>query len=62
MEFCDLRCRYASWPKREAYDGSGSCRTFQAVFCQKKERLVHKNVPCLEKEIIQKGTEFMEKA
>jgi hypothetical protein len=31
-------------------DGAGSCRTFQAVFCEKRNRLVHKNAPCLEKE------------
>jgi hypothetical protein len=32
-----------------AVDGAGSCRTFQAVFCEKKKRLVHKNAPCSEK-------------
>jgi hypothetical protein len=41
MEFCDLKCRYAEWPEEEAVDGSGSCRTFQAVYCNKKLRLVH---------------------
>jgi hypothetical protein len=50
MEFCDLQCRYAQWPEDEAVDGSESCRTFQAVFCTKKARLVPKNAPCLEKE------------
>lgn len=50
MEFCDLTCRHAEWPKQEALDGSGSCRTFQALYCQKKNRLVQKNAPCLEKE------------
>ena len=50
MQFCDMKCRYASWPKDGAVDGSGSCRTFQAVFCEKKDRLVHKNAPCPEKE------------
>jgi hypothetical protein len=49
MKFCDLNCRYATWPKDEAMDGAGSCRTFQAVFCEKRERLVHKNAPCSDK-------------
>lgn len=50
MEFCDLTCRHADWPKQEALDGSGSCRTFQGLFCAKKGRLVPKNAPCMEKE------------
>jgi hypothetical protein len=50
MEFCDLNCRYAAWPLKEALDGSGSCRVFQAVYCSKKSRHVHKNMPCHEKE------------
>ena len=50
MEFCDLTCRHAEWPRQEALDGSGSCRTFQALFCAKKDRLVTKNAPCMEKE------------
>lgn len=49
MEFCDLNCRYARWPDETAVDGAGSCRTFQAVFCEKRKRLVHKNAPCSEK-------------
>jgi hypothetical protein len=49
MEFCDLKCRYAQWPEKEAMDGSGSCRTFQAIYCRKKERTVPKNAPCPEK-------------
>ena len=50
MEFCDLKCRFARWPDEEGLDGSGSCRTFQAVFCAKQNRLVHKNAPCAHKE------------
>ena len=49
MEFCDLSCRHAKRPEAMAVDGAGSCRTFQAVFCEKKKRLVHKNAPCSEK-------------
>jgi hypothetical protein len=50
MQFCDLRCKFADWPKDDALDGSGSCKTFQAIFCLKKDRIVHKNAPCIEKE------------
>jgi len=50
MEFCDMICRYATWPEEEALDGSAGCRTFQAVFCKKKKMVVHKNAPCPEKE------------
>lgn len=50
MEFCDMNCRYAQWPEKSSLDGSGSCRTFQAFYCEKKGRMVHKNAPCPEKE------------
>jgi hypothetical protein len=50
MAFCDFACKYATWPKGESLDGSGSCRTFQAIYCKKKKRHVHKNMPCPEKE------------
>lgn len=50
MEFCDLNCRYAEWPEKDAVDGSGSCRTFQAFYCAKKGHMVHKNAPCPDKE------------
>ncbi len=46
MDFCDLRCVYARWPEEDAVDGSNSCRTFQALYCTEKKRLVHKNMPC----------------
>jgi hypothetical protein len=50
LKFCDLTCKYARWPEDEDLNGSGSCRTFQALFCEKKQRTVHKNAPCAEKE------------
>jgi hypothetical protein len=50
VEFCDLDCKYASFPKSEAVDGSGSCRTFIALYCRKKKSLVHKNLPCGDKQ------------
>jgi hypothetical protein len=33
-------------PEESAIDGSGSCRTFVALYCTKKKSLVHKNMPC----------------
>jgi len=46
MKFCDYKCVHAAFPQAEALDGSGSCRTFQAVYCALKGRIVHKNMPC----------------
>ncbi|MHB9074130.1 MAG: hypothetical protein ACYC6G_11465 [Desulfobaccales bacterium] len=46
MKWCDLSCEAASFPKTEAVDGSGSCRTFAALYCAKLNRLVHKHGPC----------------
>jgi hypothetical protein len=44
--FCDLACRFAEMPREESLDGSQSCRTFVALYCSRKESLVHKNAPC----------------
>jgi hypothetical protein len=49
LDFCDLMCTHAKTPKDEAVDGSGSCRTFAALYCELKGRLVHKNMPCQQK-------------
>jgi hypothetical protein len=46
MKWCDLSCEYASFPQTEAVDGSGSCRTFAALYCAKLNRLVYKHGPC----------------
>ena len=46
MRFCDLTCPHADFPKEEALDGAGSCRTFSALYCSKLGRMVHKNAPC----------------
>jgi hypothetical protein len=51
FNFCDLLCKYAEIPKEEGLDGSGSCRTFIALYCTKKKSLVHKNMPCKEKRL-----------
>jgi hypothetical protein len=50
MKFCDPRCRHAAWPEAEHLDGSGSCRSFQALYCRLQDRLVPKNAPCQLKE------------
>lgn len=49
MKFCDLDCKYASFPKSDAVDGSRSCRTFVALHCKLKKKLVHKNLACGDK-------------
>ncbi len=49
MEFCDMECKYAFFPESDSVDGSRSCRTFVALYCGLKKRLVHKNMPCGEK-------------
>ena len=49
MDFCDLNCKYASFPDSSAVDGSRSCRTFIALYCAKRKSLVHKNLPCSDK-------------
>jgi len=49
MDFCDMNCIYAEWPDSVAFDGSTSCRTFQAIFCRKKAKAVYKNGPCMDK-------------
>ncbi len=46
MKWCDLSCEEASFPETEAVDGSGSCRTFTALYCARLDRLVHKHGPC----------------
>lgn len=49
VEFCDHDCRFSKFPKADAVDGSGSCRTFVALHCVLKNRLVHKNLRCKDK-------------
>ncbi len=46
MRWCDLTCPHASFPKEDAVDGAGSCRTFVALRCAILKRLVAKNAPC----------------
>jgi hypothetical protein len=46
IKFCDLRCEHAESAKAEAIDGSKSCRTFQALWCNQLNKHVTKNAPC----------------
>jgi hypothetical protein len=46
IKFCDIRCEHASFPKEEDIDGSKSCRTFAALWCDLLEHYVTKNAPC----------------
>lgn len=44
--FCDFKCEHASFPQDKDIDGSGSCRTFSAVWCELLQEYVTKNAPC----------------
>ena len=46
IKFCDLKCEHASFPKQEGIDGSKSCRTFAALWCNLLNQYVTKNAPC----------------
>jgi hypothetical protein len=60
MQWCDLSCEHASFPQTEAVDGSGSCRTFAALYCAKLDRLVHKHGPCQCPDDLNSGGELHE--
>jgi hypothetical protein len=44
--FCDARCEHADFARQEGVDGSGSCRTFAALYCKLLGEHVTKNAPC----------------
>jgi hypothetical protein len=46
IKFCDLRCPSARFPMDKDIDGSGTCRTFLALWCAELEKYVVKNAPC----------------
>lgn len=46
IKFCDLRCEHARFPKESDVDGSGTCRTFLALWCEQLQDYVTKNAPC----------------
>ncbi len=47
VPFCDLRCSQAEFPKDDGVDGSGSCRTFAAIWCRELGQYTTKNAPCV---------------
>ena len=51
VNFCDLMCTYARLPGETALDGSGSCRTFLALYCNLKKSIVPKNMACSKKKV-----------
>ena len=46
IKFCDMRCEHAQFPHDTDIDGSGSCRTFSAIWCLLLKEYVTKNAPC----------------
>ena len=61
--WCDMKCEFAEFPKDKGADGSGSCRTFIAIFCRKLKKIVPKNGKCpagKEKNTSRKGAEDAE--
>ncbi len=44
--WCDLGCRHASFPDKDALDGA--CHTIIALWCDKYGRLVQKSALCLD--------------
>ncbi len=46
IKFCDMNCEHARFPKVEDIDGSRSCQTYLAVWCQELQQYVTKNSPC----------------
>jgi hypothetical protein len=41
-----MNCEYARFPRDEDIDGSRSCQTYLAIWCQQLEQYVTKNAPC----------------
>ncbi len=44
--FCDPRCEHASFPEDDDIDGTKSCRTFSALWCDILKEYVTRNAPC----------------
>ncbi|MBD3167273.1 hypothetical protein GF324_11785 [bacterium] len=45
LKWCTMSCPHANWP-RDNVDGSRSCRTFNAVWCDLLRQHVTRNTPC----------------
>lgn len=50
LKFCDLKCKHAEWI--ESGDYSKACRNYVGLYCRKKDEVVEKNIPCIDKEEI----------
>ena len=46
IKFCDMRCEYARFPRDDDIDGSRSCQTYLAIWCEQLQAYVTKNAPC----------------
>jgi hypothetical protein len=46
ITYCDFDCPSAEYPEETGVDGSGSCRTFLAVWCRELGEYTAKNAPC----------------
>ena len=46
IKFCDLRCEFARFPLKDDVDGSRSCQTYLALWCEKLQSYTTKNAPC----------------
>jgi len=46
IKFCDMRCKHARFPKDSDIDGSRSCHTYLAIWCEQLKEYVTKNAPC----------------
>lgn len=46
IKFCDLRCEHARFPEKNDVDGSRSCQTYLALWCDQLQGYVTKNAPC----------------
>ena len=38
ITFCDMRCEHSEFPKENSIDGSGTCRTFVALYCKELKK------------------------
>ena len=45
--WCDMYCEYARFPKNDKRSGANSCRTFDALWCEKYNQYVLKNDRCI---------------
>ncbi|MFO7891740.1 MAG: hypothetical protein R6V04_15535 [bacterium] len=46
ITFCTPRCEHAHFPEDIDIDGSKSCHTFSALWCDILEEYVTRNAPC----------------